>query len=139
MVLQKKNVVVITLDPVLVNFSFIFSNSQNKISILFLFYFCKVHVGFVLIKKVWPKFHLFCINKKKVTVEGGGRGMLLACTAAALLAFVFFRRGIEKKKSSLSSVLVPSPHCYNLHGQVTFAAGRLERLLCRLGCCECQK
>ena len=34
--------------------SFIFSNSQNKISILLLFYFCKIHVGFVvnqLIKK----------------------------------------------------------------------------------------
>ena len=60
----RKNVVVITcwcnfrqqrsVDSILVNFSFIFSNSQNKISILFLFYFCKIHIGFVvnqLIKK----------------------------------------------------------------------------------------
>ena len=30
------------------SFFFIFSNSQNKISILFLFYFCKIHVGFVV-------------------------------------------------------------------------------------------
>ena len=38
----------ISLDSILVNFSFIFSNSQNKISILFLFYFCKMYVGFVV-------------------------------------------------------------------------------------------
>ena len=46
----------VSLDLILAHFSFIFSNSQNKISILF--YFCKIHVAFVvnqLIKKVWPK------------------------------------------------------------------------------------
>ena len=46
----------VILDSILLNFAFIFnSNSQNKISILFLFYFCKIHVGIVvnqLIKKV---------------------------------------------------------------------------------------
>ena len=55
---REKNVVVITcwcnfrqqrsVDSILVNFSSIFSNSQNKISNLFLFYFCKIHASFVL-------------------------------------------------------------------------------------------
>ena len=38
----------VSLDSILLDFSFIFSNSQNKISILFLFYSCKIHVGSVV-------------------------------------------------------------------------------------------
>ena len=64
-----------------------------------------------------------------------GNSKTVVCIAGTLLTV--FRQGIEKKKSSLRKAerglgTSGRSHCYNLHGQVMFAAGRLERLLYRL-------
>ena len=72
-----------------------------------------------------------CLSGDRRFHSSGDFTWWLACIAGALLAF-FPPGNREKEVVSLVRAGVPFPHCYSLHGQVTFAAGRLERLLCRL-------